>query len=310
MSIRLKEFAKRAIKALLPYGIVKIYKDYIKISIAYKQYISDIQFHVYSIEESIDKIIKDKSSVVRFGDGEMGIIMGHSLGFQEYDKELADKLTEILESNEDNLLVCIPDVFAGFKKYKNISSVYGWKSYLLSTGTMWKDLCRKPYYYNAFLTRPYYIFRDGEYAKVRFEKIFKIYEDCDIVLVEGEYSRLGCNNDLFKNVRSIKRILCPSKNAYSKYKEILSEIIKQDRKNLILMSLGPTAKVLTYELYKLGYHVIDIGHLDIEYEWFLARAKEKIKIKDKFVNEVKDGDKDLSISIDETYENEIIARIK
>ena len=53
--------------------------------------------------------------------------------------------------------------------------------------------------------------------------------------------------------------------------QILIFIIKQklSKNKLILIALGPTATVLSYDLYKLGYHVIDIGHADIEYEWFL-----------------------------------------
>jgi glycosyltransferase family protein len=131
-----------------------------------------------------------------------------------------------------------------------------------------------------------------------------------VVLVEGEYSGLGCNNNLFKNVKTIRRILCPAKNAYRKYNDILSEILKQDKDKVILLSLGPTAKLLAFDLYKKGYRVLDIGHIDIEYEWFLAGAKEKIKVKNKYVNEVNDGDKDLDNSVDEKYEKEIIARIK
>ena len=51
------------------------------------------------------------------------------------------------------------------------------------------------------------------------------------------------------------------------------------RKNkLILIALGPTATILAYDLYKLGYRAIDIGHIDIEYEWFLRKANTKIPI--------------------------------
>ena len=48
-----------------------------------------------------------------------------------------------------------------------------------------------------------------------------------VLLVEGEKSRLGVGNDLFENTGSVKRILCPSENAYEKYDEILKEILKE-----------------------------------------------------------------------------------
>ena len=53
------------------------------------------------------------------------------------------------------------------------------------------------------------------------------------------------------------------------------------KNKLILIALGPTATVLSYDLNKLGYQAIDIGHADIEYEWYLRKAKKKIPIKNK-----------------------------
>ena len=32
------------------------------------------------------------------------------------------------------------------------------------------------------------------------------------------------------------------------------------------------------DLYNLGYQAIDIGHIDIEYEWFLRNATKNIKV--------------------------------
>ena len=40
-----------------------------------------------------------------------------------------------------------------------------------------------------------------------------------------------------------------------------------------------------YDLHKMGYQAIDIGHIDIEYEWFLQGATEKVKIDNKYTYE-------------------------
>ena len=42
---------------------------------------------------------------------------------------------------------------------------------------------------------------------------------------------------------------------------------------LILLALGPTATVMAYNLAQKGYQAIDIGHIDIEYEWYRMGAK-------------------------------------
>ncbi len=90
---------------------------------------------------------------------------------------------------------------------------------------------------------------------------------------------------MFTNAISIQRILCPAKNAYFYYEKILYEIKKLDKNKLILLALGPTASVLAYDLSELGYRALDIGHVDIEYEWFLQKATEKVKISGKYTSE-------------------------
>ena len=42
---------------------------------------------------------------------------------------------------------------------------------------------------------------------------------------------------------------------------------------------------LAYDLSELGYRALDIGHVDIEYEWFLQKATEKVKISGKYTSE-------------------------
>lgn len=266
-----------------------------------------VPFKVLSIEESLDYIIEHNSSVVRFGDGELAIIQGENIGFQEKNEELANRLKEVLESNEENLLVCIPGVFSSLKAHTKSAQKF-WKINLMKTRKYWYNLCKNDFYLNAFISRPYIEIKNKENSKVYFEKISLLYKDKDVVLVEGKYSRLGVGNDLFKNVKSLKRILCPTKNAFLKYDEILKEVSKVSKDKLILLSLGPTAKVLAYDLYKKGYHVLDIGHIDLEYEWYLKKATKKIQIKNKFVNEVEEKSH-LDELNDQKYKKEIIKEI-
>ena len=54
---------------------------------------------------------------------------------------------------------------------------------------------------------------------------------------------------------------------------------------------------------------IDIGHVDIEYEWFLMKATTKVKVKHKYVTEVKEGRVDIEDVSDSKYQSEIIAKV-
>nr|WP_295113751.1 GT-D fold domain-containing glycosyltransferase [uncultured Methanobrevibacter sp.] len=75
------------------------------------------------------------------------------------------------------------------------------------------------------------------------------------------------------------------------------------------MALGPTATVLSYDLAEEGYYALDIGHLDIEYEWFLRKATKKIAIENKWINEVPENTITETF-YDEDYFNQIDCIIK
>ncbi len=134
----------------------------------------------------------------------------------------------------------------------------------------------------------------------------------DIIFVEGEQSRLGMGNDLFGNANSVKRILCPSKNAFDKYDEILNATCKYaDTDSLIIIALGQTATVLAKDLSEKGFQALDLGHVDIEYEWFKKGVCEKVVIEGKYVNEVPEGRSTCeNDNVEQEYKSQIIATLK
>lgn len=114
---------------------------------------------------------------------------------------------------------------------------------------------------------------------------------------------------MFETARSVKRILAPARDAYDKYAEIMEAACKQDKDALYLIALGPTATILAYDLHKTGRQAIDVGHVDIEYEWFLMGATKKVAIENKYVNEV-DAGLNCREMLDETYQSQIIEKIE
>lgn len=268
-------------------------------------------FQIASPEDTIKKIIEDKCSIARFGDGEFDMIRGTGMNYQKYNLELAGRLSQVLKSNEEGLLIGINNVIdlTYAENYVDFARDF-WKKWLHDNKfKLLEILSKRKQYYSSNITRFYIDYEDksgvGEYVK----KLKKIWDNQNVVIVEGEQSRLGVGNDLFDNMQSIQRIICPSENAFEYYEEILQEIKKVDKNKMIMLALGPTATVLAYDLYKEGYRAIDIGHVDIEYEWFLRKATKKIKIENKYVTEVKDGRDNIQNIEDAKYESEIIARI-
>ena len=264
-----------------------------------------------SVDETIEAIIKDKLSIARFGDGEISIMtQEHGVGFQDTNEALAERLLQVFVSPLPNLLVGLPDQFLyisnSVRKTRKfwISFIQRHNSFLLA------HLQMNHVYGNTNLSRFYMLFQNKEKAFFRFERLKKIWENLDILIVEGEFTRSGIGNDLYDNAKRIQRIVCPAKNAFDRYSEILNEVKIHGKHKLILVALGPTATVLAYDLAYDGYWTIDLGHLDVEYMWMLAKAKTKINIKGRFVNEsVQSFDEELDGDWLALYNRQIISKL-
>lgn len=264
---------------------------------------------VLSIEETIKKIIDERLSLARFGDGEfLYIIDKLSLPFQDYNYKLANSLKTLLKIDDTRILVGLPIGYYSLKEL-NRESQLTWRSQIVWIyPRLRKYLNLNKIYANASISRLYIEYEDIKLSRNYFEMIKGIWQGKDIIIVEGEKSRLGVGNDLFENAKTVKRILAPAVNAYEKFTELIDRVSTEARDKLILLALGPTAKPLAYELTKLGFQVVDIGNLDIEYEWYLRGAKEKIKIPGKYTSEAPGGRTVEEIE-DESYSQQIIARI-
>ena len=267
------------------------------------------QIDVRSIAWSIDYIKQHQASVVRFGDGEIDLIMGRSIPYQSYDKDLALELLEILETpSSPKLMVCMPDVFEHLERY-NSNAQHFWENHFEQFADFYKEHCHSSWYGSTFLSRPYIDWVDKSQAQANIEKLRSLWQDKDLLIVEGETSRSGVGNDLFDNSKSIKRIIGPSKNAYQDLDWIYDKVMEHSANRLVLVMLGPTAKVLVKRLADSGIQAIDLGHIDSEYEWYQMKATHKVKLAHKHTAEF-NYDEDISFDEDTNYLSQIVAHIK
>lgn len=236
------------------------------------------RIQVLSIDETIRRIKEQNLSMIRFGDGEITLIRGRSLAFQEGSRQLAEDLRTALQARDNGLIITVPDIFNGLDLYKPASQEF-WKDHLL--------FCRKIYYENCSpdieygttsISRCYITLQDQSRCREWFNAIKEIWAGKDVTVVEGAGSHTGVTNDLLDTAASVERILCPPRKAYDSYAEILETCCRIDKNRLVLLAVGPTAKPLGLVLFRNGYRVLDIGNLDTEYEWFLAGAQDKVKI--------------------------------
>ncbi len=264
---------------------------------------------ILNIEDSINKIITERKSIARFGDGELDIILGQGLDFQEYNKELSKRLEEILTSKQDFCLIGIPDVINEFSNLTEESEEF-WIKNMDRTRTTWmKYLNEDMEYITANLTRLYIRYKDKSKTGKYFSMLKQIWKNRDVIICEGEQTRIGVGNDLLSGCKSIKRIICPSEDAFDRYNIILERLKKESKDALIILALGPTATVLAYDLAKDGYQALDMGHFDIEYEWYKRNAKRREKIANKYTNEVSGGNVTNNV-YDKKYLSQIVDNIE
>ena len=239
--------------------------------------------------ETLEKLLNSNCSMSRYGDGEFNLIFGEGLPFQRYDKTLSKRLKEILVSDDENILICIPDIFGSLRQYTEKAADF-WRKFLFYNREDVKERLKPDKkYYDTEVTRPYMDISDKSVCAKYFEDFKNLFDGKELVIIEGEASRLGIGNDLFERAKSIRRIICPARDAYSNYENIYEECLKFSEGALYIAALGPAATVLAYDLAKTGRRTLDLGHADIEYEWFKMGVTEKVPVKDKYVNECRNG---------------------
>lgn len=260
---------------------------YIKRNEILLNYFQKKRWNIKTTRETIERIVQGYS-ISRYGDGEFNIIFRKkSINFQEYDLELSNYLKEILNSSLPKHLVAIPRTLIEIKNLKDNEKYFWSRYYLKQKKKLKENISNEKVYFDSMISRFYMPYIKFEENIKDIENLINYFSNKKILIIEGENTRFGLGNSLLKDALEIQRVILPDKNGFKKYKKILDFVLNNFTKdNIILIALGPTATVLAYEFCKNGYQALDIGHMDVEYEWYLLKAKRKIDLQYKSVNEV------------------------
>lgn len=266
---------------------------------------------VLSSEETLQYIVEHKSSICRYGDGEFNIALGNEIGFQHLTNDMSERMNQVLQSNEENILIAIPDIFGDLSMYGDFARPW-WGEYRLQELLKLKKLLQSGRtYYNACCTRFTSDCKEDQADKL-IPIYRKIWDKRDVYIVEGEQTRIGVGNDLLDNTANIYRILAPAKNAYDVYDRIVESVKEHAPKGaLVIIALGPTATIMAYDLAKMGYQALDLGHFDIQYEYHIRGIHTKEPIPGKYVNEASVAGQTVDDSVirDNRYYMSIIDKI-
>ena len=246
----------------------------------YRMGLKKCNIKVHTVEETIEELINTDKSMIRYGDGEITMIRGRSLVLQQVEPEIIEGLKRMLAYKHDGMIVTIPEIFDDLSIYRKESRQF-WKDHLLFSRKIYEKYCSPDrIYYNTSVSRFYYSVNPRDKGKCDkwIASIRQIWKDKDVVVVEGERTHNGVGNDLLDTAASVERIIGPSSDAYAKLDELMECCRQYPKDRLFLVSLGVAAKFLTERLFLEGYRSLDIGHLDMEYEWYINKAGKKEKI--------------------------------
>ncbi len=294
-----------------------IYSSEFVLSIIYHLKYSTDSINVMNTKKTLKYINNNDCSVARFGEGELELILDSdkNLGFQQHSIEISDSLKEVLKNTNSNLLICIPYALKSISNGRTKHSRmfwYNWSSendHHHRVSMLLNETVGNSYLFgDTQMSRPYIAYRKSKKSREYFDLLKKIWLDKDILIIEGESTRIGIGNDLLSDANSIKRILCPATNAFDYINEIFDKTIAIWNGEIIILALGPTATILASKFCDYNIRAIDLGHLDIEYEWFVRKAKNHDIIPGKYTNEAEKGNI-VDNCIDQNYLSQVILRI-
>lgn len=221
---------------------------------------------VLSDFDTVDKIVAERLSVSRFGDGEYKIVEGGGTKTQKGHPALTARLREILKNDFDRrVLVCILDL------YSNKPVAGEWASREAVTARFGSPLFARQFlrsdkvYGCASITRlcNWALGDVHEY----WSKVRQIWDDRPVLLVVGSKKGRSAERRLLDNALSIEVLdLHQKSDCWEHYPTILTHCQEWARKRamdepLVLAALGATATVLAYDLGVGGVQSIDMGHM-------------------------------------------------
>lgn len=245
-------------KAVIPFFKKRLFYNFIADSQI--KYYRDFKYLNY--EDTLNYIIDNNKSIVRFGDELFDMLQGIGLYYgnwrQRYDKRLAKRLREIISSKNPDMLICFnPELILKTKK-EFIKEGIG-EQYQFWTNS---KMFLKDYYYKDVTYGSALCFNPRYNQNIKYSKLKDFFSTKNIIIITS-------NTERFQNIRLGKTnnlIEAPASDAWQEYDGIKKELLDLiERKNftkedtLTLVSMGSAAKVLVYDLTLMGYVAWDTG---------------------------------------------------
>lgn len=227
---------------------------------------------ICDVGETLDMLATTGRSIARFGDGEVMLMNGRGILFQEHSRELAERLRDVAENPPAECALA----FSRSWWYRDGLVQPHIEEYARKLVKTYGDaidamVAEGRTYYDTAMTQFYQSFKPGFDFAAMFAKARRIWHGKDVLLVCGESVRAKLEHDIFDNCASMSVVDAPSRNAWSRYESIKADVASAASGRLVLAILGPTATVLAADLCRVGIRALDIGHIAKDYDAFLRK---------------------------------------
>lgn len=247
---------------------------------SYKYELEDVVLprpEILDAESAIDRLVRTGDSFVRYGDGELAIMMGRSVGFQRFDPRLAERLCEILAADRDRVMVGIPRYWFYYSEALLDSAKHYFRAWVARHRAAFLErLNLSKRYYDACASCMYATYRDYDFH-AHYGKVRDIWRDKKVTVVCGRTVFDKIRPDIFDSASDVAYLHAPSLHAYAQYDDILARSLQIPEDRLLVLILGPTATVLACDLAEAGRRALDLGHIAKDYVYFrdgVARDRE------------------------------------
>ena len=223
---------------------------------------------VLDYEETVSLLVNNPQSFCRFGDGEIVLMKGESIPFQEYDAELAEGLKKILSDNDNNKTMYVGINYNYFHSTRQLNEFN--RKFYLTEVKPYRDflnkICNRDRIYIAAGFNQLYMALENYDYKKHYNNLIQLLKDKEIVLFSGKGIVDKLKYNIFEHAKSCIYETGPIKNAFSEFDSLMERARKYPKTKVLCFILGPASKVLVSSLDQEGYMAWDIGHLAKDYD--------------------------------------------
>jgi Glycosyltransferase GT-D fold len=214
------------------------------------------QAEFYSDKEFHEELNKGKS-IIRLGDGEIGLLHGRDIHYQKHSKALELDIKKIIRDyNKDSRYILSIPLFVARSNKRLLASREGGLQCWLPLKVAYKRFFNK----NAIYADQHF-----SYHRIKVLDIFNKYIFGKNVIIVTKIEDIQTLEEKQVETNFFKSMVCiesPTEESYETKDIIFEEIMKViacSKVDIVLLACGPLSKILAYNLSQKGICAYDIG---------------------------------------------------